>query len=139
MKEKINASTYTRQGAAGGSQGATGGRVACIGLYGLLSYEVARRTRELGIRMALGAQRLELMRLVVRRGLLLALAGTVIGIGAATAVTRLMASMLYSVNPYDPATFAGVGILLVLVALAASSVPAGRAMRIDPIVALRDE
>ncbi len=113
--------------------------LACIGLYGLLSYEVARRTRELGIRMALGAQRRELMRLVVRRGLLLALAGTVLGIGAAMAVTRLMVAMLYSVRPYDPTTFAGVGILLVLVALAASSVPAGRAMRIDPIVALRDE
>ena len=113
--------------------------LACIGLYGLLSYEVARRTRELGIRMALGAQRRELMRLVVRRGLLLALAGTVIGIGAAMAVTRLMAAMLYSVRPYDPVTFAGVGILLVLVALAACSIPARRAMRIDPMVALRYE
>ena len=113
--------------------------LACIGLYGLLSYEVARRTRELGIRMALGAQRRELMRLVVRRGLLLALAGTVIGIGAAMAVTRLMAAMLYSVRPYDPVTFAGVGILLVVVALAACSIPGRRAMRIDPMVALRYE
>ena len=86
--------------------------LACIGLYGLLSYEVARRTRELGIRMALGAQRRELMRLVVRRGLLLALAGTVIGTGAAMAVTRLMSAMLYNVRPYDPATFAGGCILL---------------------------
>ena len=86
--------------------------LACIGLYGLLSYEVARRTRELGIRMALGAQRRELMRLVVRRGLLLALAGAVIGIGAARAVTGLMAAMLYSVRPYDPATFASVCFLL---------------------------
>ncbi len=113
--------------------------LACIGLYGLLSYEVARRTRELGIRMALGAQRRELMRLVVWRGLLLALTGTVLGIGAAMAVTRLMAAMLYSVRPYDPVTFAGVGILLVLVALAACWMPARRAMRIDPIVALRYE
>jgi ABC-type antimicrobial peptide transport system permease subunit len=113
--------------------------LACIGLYGLLSYEVARRTRELGIRTALGAQRRELMRLVVRRGLLLALAGAIIGIATAMAVTRLMAAMLYSVRPYDPATFAGVGILLVLVALAACSIPARRAMRIDPMVALRYE
>ena len=108
-------------------------------MYGLLSYEVARRTRELGIRMALGAQRRELMRLVVRRGLLLALAGAVIGTGAAMAVTRLMSAMLYNVRPYDPATFAGVCILLVLVALVACSIPARRAMRIDPMVAMRDE
>jgi ABC-type antimicrobial peptide transport system permease subunit len=113
--------------------------LACIGLYGLLSYEVARRTRELGIRMALGAQKRELMRLVVRRGLLLALAGALIGIGTAMAVTRLMAAMLYNVRPYDPATFVGVAILLVLVALAACSIPARRAMRIDPMVALRYE
>jgi predicted permease len=113
--------------------------LACIGLYGLLSYEVARRTRELGIRMALGAQRRELMRLVVRRGLLLALTGAVIGIGTAMAVTRLMAAMLYSVHPYDPATFAGVCILLVLVALGACSIPARRAMRVNPMVALREE
>jgi predicted permease len=113
--------------------------LACIGLYGLLSYEVARRTRELGIRMVLGAQRRELMRLVVRRGLLLALAGAVIGTGAAMAVTRLMSAMLYSVRPYDPATFVGVCILLVLVALVACSIPARRAMCIDPMVALRDE
>jgi len=113
--------------------------LACIGLYGLLSYEVARRTRELGIRMALGAQRRELMRLVVRRGLVLALAGAIIGIGTAIAVTRLMAALLYSVRPYDPATFGGVCILLVLVALAACSIPARRAMRINPMVALRDE
>ncbi len=106
--------------------------LACIGLYGLLSYEVARRTRELGIRMALGAQRRELMRLVVRRGLLLALAGAVIGTGAAMAVTRLMSAMLYSVRPYDPATFVGGCILLVLVALVACSIPARRAMSHRP-------
>ena len=113
--------------------------LACIGLYGLLSYEVTRRTRELGIRMALGAQRRELMRLVVRRGLLLALAGAVLGIGTAIAATRLMATMLYEVRPYDPVTFAGVGMLLVLVALAACWIPARRAVRIDPMVALRYE
>jgi predicted permease len=113
--------------------------LACIGLYGLLSYEVARRTRELGIRIALGAQRRELMRLVVRRGLLLALAGTVIGTGAAMAVTRFMSATLYNVRSYDAATFVGVCTLLVLVALVACSIPARRAMCIDPMVALRDE
>jgi ABC-type antimicrobial peptide transport system permease subunit len=113
--------------------------LACMGLYGLLSYEVARRTRELGVRMALGAQKHELMRLVVRRGLSLALAGAIVGIGASMAITRLMASLLYNVRPDDPATFAGVSILLVLVAFAACSIPARRAMRIDPIVALREE
>jgi predicted permease len=113
--------------------------LACIGLYGLLSYEVARRTRELGIRMALGAQRRDLMRLVVRRGILLTIAGAAIGIGASLAVTRLMVSVLYSVRPNDPATIAGVSFLLVLVALAACLIPARRAMRIDPMVALREE
>ena len=113
--------------------------LACIGLYGLLSYEVARRTRELGIRMALGAQKRELMRLVVQRGVLLAFAGAVIGIGTAMAVTRLLSTFLYRVHPYDPASFACVCILLVLVALAACSIPARRAMRVDPMVALRYE
>ncbi len=113
--------------------------LACIGLYGLLSYEVARRTRELGIRMALGAQRTNLMRLVVRQGLVLALVGAIIGIGASMAVTRLMASMLYGVRPNDPATFAAVSILMLLVAFAACAIPARRAMRVDPMVALREE
>jgi ABC-type antimicrobial peptide transport system permease subunit len=113
--------------------------LACLGLFGLLSYEVARRTRELGIRMALGAQKRDLMRLVVRHGLMLALTGAIIGIGVSMTVTRLMASMLYSVRPNDPATFAGVSLLLVLVSLAACLIPARRAMRIDPMVALREE
>jgi predicted permease len=113
--------------------------LACIGLYGLLSYEVARRTRELGIRMALGAQRTNLMRLVVRQGLVLALVGAVIGVGASMAATRLMASMLYGVRPNDPGTFATVLVLLLLVAFAACVIPARRAMRIDPMVALREE
>jgi macrolide transport system ATP-binding/permease protein len=113
--------------------------LACLGLYGLLSYEVARRTRELGIRIALGAQRRNLMRLVVWRGLMLAIAGAIIGIGASMAVTRLMASLLYRVAPNDPATIGGVSILLMAVALAACLMPARRAMSIDPMVALRDE
>ncbi|MGB6482533.1 MAG: ABC transporter permease [Candidatus Acidiferrales bacterium] len=113
--------------------------LACIGLYGLLSYEVARRTRELGIRMALGAQQRDLLRLVVGQGILLVLIGAAIGIAAAIGVTRFMATMLYGVHPNDPATIIGVAILLTLVALAACYIPAHRAMRVDPMVALRHE
>jgi predicted permease len=113
--------------------------LACIGLYGLLSYEVARRTRELGIRMALGAQRRDLMRLVVGQGIALVLAGIAIGVGAAIGVTRLMQSLLYDVRSYDPATFAAVALLIVLVALAACFIPARRAMGVEPMVALREE
>ena len=113
--------------------------LACIGLYGLLSYEVARRTRELGIRMALGGQRRDLLRLVVGQGFLLVLIGAAIGIAAAIGVTRFMSTILYGVHANDPLTFAGVAILLTLVALAACYIPARRAIRVDPIVALRYE
>jgi ABC-type antimicrobial peptide transport system permease subunit len=113
--------------------------LACIGLYGLLSYEVTRRTRELGIRLALGAQKLDLLSLVVGQGILLLFSGMVIGVSAAIGLTRLMASMLYNVHPTDPVTFAGVAVMLTLVALAACLIPACRAMGIDPILALRNE
>ncbi len=113
--------------------------LACIGLYGLLSYEVARRTRELGIRMALGAQQRDLLRLVVGQGILLVLIGAAVGIAAAIGVTRFMATMLYGVHANDPLTFAGVALLLTLVALLACYIPARRAMRVDPMVALRYE
>jgi predicted permease len=113
--------------------------LACIGLYGLLSYEVARRTRELGIRMALGGQRRDLLRLVVSQGILLVLIGAAIGIATAIGVTRFMSTILYGVHADDPLTFAGVAILLTLVALAACYIPARRATRVDPMVALRYE
>jgi predicted permease len=113
--------------------------LAGIGLYGLLSYEVARRTRELGIRIALGGQRRDLLRLVVGQGILLVLIGSAIGIGAAIGVTRFMSTMLFGIQADDAPTFAGVAILLTLVALAACYIPARRAMRVDPIVALRYE
>ena len=100
---------------------------------------LARRAREPGIRMALGAQNRDLMRLVVWRGQLLASAGAIIDIGASMAVSWLMASLLYSVRHNDPATFAGVSMLLVLMVFAACSIPARRAMRIDPMVALGEE
>lgn len=113
--------------------------LACIGLYGLLSYEVAMRTRELGIRVALGAQKRDLMKLVVRHGLLLSIGGVILGMAGAFGVTRFMASMLYNVGPNDPGTFMAVSGLLLLVALLACGIPALRAVRVNPLVALRSE
>ena len=113
--------------------------LACVGLYGLLSYEVSRRTREIGIRMTLGAHQGNVLKLVLRQGIVLAIAGAAVGIGVALGVTRYLASMLYNVRASDPATIAGVAILLTLVAFAACYIPARRATRVDPMVALRHE
>jgi predicted permease len=113
--------------------------LACVGLYGLLSYEVSRRTREIGIRMALGAQERDVLSLVVKQGLALAFVGAVAGIAVALAVTRYLTSMLYGVQANDPLTIASVAALLCLVALAACYIPARRATRVDPLVALRYE
>jgi predicted permease len=113
--------------------------LACIGLYGLLAYEVARRTREIGIRTALGAQRRDVLRLVVKQGLSLALVGAVAGIGVTLGVTRYLKAMLYDVRADDPVTIIAVGVLLVLIALAACLIPARRATNVDPMVALRYE
>jgi predicted permease len=113
--------------------------LACIGLYGLLSYEVTRRTREIGIRMALGAKAAEVFRLVIGQGIVLALVGAAIGIGASLGITRFLGSLLYDVKAADPVTFAGVGILLAVVAVLACYLPARRATRVDPLIALRYE
>jgi predicted permease len=113
--------------------------LACVGLYGLLSYEVSRRTREIGIRMALGAQRRGVLKLVVGRGIVLAIAGAIVGIGIALGVTRYLKSMLYDIHANDPETIIGVAILLTLVAVAACFFPARRATRVDPMVSLRYE
>lgn len=113
--------------------------LACIGVYGLLSYEVSRRTRELGIRLALGARQRDLLGLVVWRGILLLLVGGAVGIGVAFGVTRYLASVLFGVRPSDPLTLIAVALLLTLAGLAACYIPARRAMRVDPIIALRYE
>ena len=113
--------------------------LACVGLYGLLSYEVSRRTREIGIRMTLGAHKGNVLKLVLRQGIVLAIVGAAVGIGVALGVTRYLASMLYDVHANDPLTIITVAVLLVLVALSACYVPARRAMRVDPMIALRHE
>jgi predicted permease len=113
--------------------------LACIGLYGLVSYEVARRTREIGIRTALGAEKREVLRLVLSQGMRLMLVGTVVGIGLALGLTRYTKDLLYGVKAADPWTYIAVTVLLVGVTLAASYVPARRATRVDPVVALRHE
>jgi ABC-type antimicrobial peptide transport system permease subunit len=111
----------------------------CVGLYGLLSYEVALRTREIGIRAALGAQQNDILRLVVSQGMRLAAIGAALGIGLAFALTRFLESILYGVGPSDPLTFASVVVLLAAVAAIACGIPARRASRVDPMVALRYE
>jgi putative ABC transport system permease protein len=113
--------------------------LAAVGIYGVIAYSVTQRTQEIGIRMALGAQRADVMRMIVGRALVLTLVGVVIGGGAALLLTRLMAGLLYDVAPGDPLTFAVVATVLTLVAAAAGYLPGRRATRVDPVIALRAE
>jgi putative ABC transport system permease protein len=113
--------------------------LAVVGLYGLIAHMVLQRTREIGIRVALGAQRRDIMRIVLRQGIRATLAGVAIGVAAGLVLTRLLRSLLFGVTPGDWLTFLSVALLLLVVALAACAIPARRAMRVDPIVALRYE
>jgi ABC-type antimicrobial peptide transport system permease subunit len=113
--------------------------MACVGIYGLISHLVGERTHEIAIRMALGAERWDVLRMVLRDGARMALAGAAIGLGAALGLTRFMTSMLFGISAHDPVTVAAVVSLLMLVAFAACYIPARRATRVNPMIALRND
>jgi ABC-type antimicrobial peptide transport system permease subunit len=113
--------------------------LAAVGIYGVMNYAVSRRTREIGIRMSLGASRGDVLRMVILRAVTQALAGTAAGVAGASLLAKAMSKMLFGVQPTDPLTFAGVTVILGLAALLAAAVPARKAMRIEPMAALRSE
>jgi putative ABC transport system permease protein len=111
--------------------------LAAVGIYGVMSYSVAQQTREIGIRMALGAQRSDVLKMTIKQGLKLVGFGLVIGLAAAFVLTRVMATLLFGISATDPFTFITISLVLLVVALLASYIPSVRAMRVDPMVALR--
>jgi putative ABC transport system permease protein len=141
LSETVGLASWTARTAAGllSVFGLLGLALAAIGIYGVMSYSVARRTREIGLRMALGAEARDVINLIVKQGMGLTFIGIIIGLMLAFAMTRLLASLLYGVRATDPATFALIALLLVGVALIASYIPARRATKVDPLQALRHE
>jgi ABC-type antimicrobial peptide transport system permease subunit len=119
--------------------GALGLLLACLGVYGMVSHSVAQRTREIGVRMALGAQRIQVLRLVMSEGFRPILSGIVIGVVASAGVSRTLSATLFGLSPLDAVSFAGVSLLLIAIALLATWLPARRAMEVHPMVTLRYE
>jgi putative ABC transport system permease protein len=113
--------------------------IGLAGIYGVVSYLVSKRTREIGIRVALGASRQQVLWLVIKEGAWASAAGIIVGLSAALVLTRVLSSELHGVSPLDPLTYASVAVVMAVVTLAACSVPTRRALRVDPLVALRDE
>jgi len=137
MSESLGQSRY--RGLLLGIFAAVALTLAAVGIYGVIAYAVNQRTREIGIRMALGARKQDIFRMVVGHGMLLSLIGVVVGAAASLVLTRFLSSLLYGVSSTDPATFTFVVLLLITVALLACSLPARRATRVDPMNALRHE